>query len=186
MNNIARLSLLMTATLTLGLGFVQGASALPGAKPKGATLQDLQTPSNPEIGMAETRVEQARAQVDLANKQVSASRALLRAAQADLKAATTQLDALRLSAQAQGLVEQTGMTPAKAAPVSIAAKAAAAEAKEQAAAASAAATTTTTTSTPAATPAASSAPTPSATPAEENRIKPDFNAETVSEPIQLR
>ncbi len=182
MNNIARLSLLMTATLTLGLGFVQGASALPGAKPKGATLQDLQAPSNPEIGMAETRVEQAKAQVDLANKQVNASRALLRAAQADLKAATTQLDALRLSAHAQGLVEQTGMTPAKAAPVSIAAKAAAAEAKEQAATP---ATTTTTTSTPAATPA-TSAPTPTATPAEDNRIKPDFNSETVSEPIQLR
>lgn len=166
MNKIARLSLILTTALSLGLGFSAGAYALPGAKPKPATLQDLTGQGDsPEISAAEQRVEQAKAQVDLANKQVGAARALLKAAQADLKAAVAQMDALKLNAHAQGLVETTGMTPAKAAPVSIAAKAPGeSKNKEE----------------------ANSAPPPQAPPLviEDTRIKTD--GETPSEPIQLR
>jgi len=168
MNNKLRLSLIVMAAMTVGLGFTAGADALPGAKPKAATLQDLkQEAGSPEISAAEVRVEQAKAQVDLANKQVNASRALLKAAQADLKAALAQLDALKLSAHAQGLVETTGMTPAKAPPVSIAAKS---ENKEPEA---------TTQAPPPAPPLMPSS--------EESRIKTDTPApEASSEPIQLR
>ena len=175
MNNIARLSLVAMTALTLGLGFAAGANALPGVKPKGATLVDLTAPSvsSPEISAAEQRVEQAKAQVDLANKQVNAARALLKAAQADLKASIAQVDALKLGAQAQGLVEQTGMTPAKAAPVPIAVKGP--EPKEEA-------------PMPAPAPSATSTPTPAPAPAvnpEDARIKPEGTADS-PEPILLR
>ena len=174
MNKMTRFGLVMTATLALTVGFANSAHALPGAKPKGATLEDLGKVSNPDIDAAQTRVEQAKAQVDLANKQVNASRALLKAAQADLKAAQTQLDALRLSAHAQGLVNETGMTPAKAAPVSIASKAQEPEKTVEPAK----------DATPPTAPPASTAPTPNG----ESRIQGnDFNAEQApSEPIQLR
>lgn len=165
MKEMTRLSLVLTASMSLMFGFVSSVDALPGAKPKAATLQQLNKVSSPEIDAAETRVEQAKAQVDLANKQVNASRALLKAAQADLKAATSHLDALRLTAHAQGLVNETGMTPAKAPPVSIAAKAPVTEEK---------------TETPATT-----APAPSG---DDTRIRGnDFNSEQApSEAIQLR
>ncbi|MBX9688835.1 MAG: hypothetical protein K2X27_19155 [Candidatus Obscuribacterales bacterium] len=172
MNKFAKQSLLAITALSLGLGFATSANALPGAKPKGATLQDLQQSANPEIAAAEQNVNQAKAQVELANKQVNAAKALLKAAQADFKAATSRLDALKLNATAQGLVNETGMTPAKAAPVPIAARE---EKKEEASSAPA--------------PAPSSAPTPAATPVnnEESRIKTDFNNEApATEPIQLR
>lgn len=170
MKDMTRNSLVLTAALAVMFGFASSVDALPGAKPKGATLQDIGTKiSNPEIDSAQTRVEQAKAQVDLANKQVNASRALLKAAQADLKAATTHLDALKLTAHAQGLVNETGMTPAKAPPVSIAAKAAPAEEK-----------------TPETTAAEAPAPAPAQS-TEGTRIGGDFNSEQpASEPIQLR
>lgn len=170
MNTFAKYSLLLATALTLGLGLASSAEALPGAKPKAATLQDITAPSvsSPEIASAEQRVEQAKAQVDLANKQVGAAKALLKAAQADLKAAQAQVDALKAAATAQGLVEQTGMTPAKAAPVPIAAK-----------------TSETKTTDAATTPATAPKPTPAPT-GEDGRIKSDFNAEQNSEPIQLR
>ena len=122
MNKFVRLSLVACAALSLGLGFAAGTNAMPGEKVNGATLQDLQQSSTPEVAAAEQRIEQAKAQVDLANKQVNASRALLKAAQADLKAALSEVQALKLSVAAQSLVQQTGMTPAKAAPVAIASK----------------------------------------------------------------
>lgn len=175
MNKIARLSLVAITALTLGLGFAAGANALPGVKPKGATLQDLMSPASsasPEISAAEQRVEQAKAQVDLANKQVTASRALLKAAQADLKASIAQVEALKAGATAQGLVEQTGMTPAKAPPVSIATKSI--EVKDL--------------DTPAPPVAPATAPTPAPTPvpnSDEARIKTDASSET-PEPLLLR
>ena len=183
MNKIAKYSLLTITAISMGLGCVTTAQALPGAKPKGATLQDLTQPASdsPEIAAAEQRVEQAKAQVDLANKQVGAARALLKAAQADLKASIAQLDALKANATAQGLVEKTGMTPAKAAPVAVAAKSAVKD-KDL---------TRTTAPTPVSTPAiSSSAPATAPTPAptgDDGRIKTDFNNEsTTTEPIQLR
>lgn len=174
MKDMTRNSLVLTAALAVMFGLASSVDALPGAKPKGATLQDVGTKlSNPEIDAAQTRVEQAKAQVELANKQVNASRALLKAAQADLKAATTHLDALRLTANAQGLVNETGMTPAKAPPVSIATKAEPTEEKKEAPA------ETATTE-----PATAPAPAPST---EGTRIGGDFNSEQApSEPIQLR
>lgn len=179
MNNIARLSLVAITAFTLGLGFAAGANALPGVKPKGATLVDLtnSAAATPEIAAAEQRVDQAKAQVDLANKQVNASRALLKAAQADLKAAIAEVDALKLGAQAQGLVEQTtGMQPAKAAPVPIATKVPG-ETKDK-------------DEMPAAAPAATTAPTPAPAPAptvnpDEARIKPEGTSDA-PEPILLR
>jgi hypothetical protein len=177
MNKIARLSLVVSAALSIGLGFAAGANAFPYAKNNGATLQDLGQASSPEIAAAEQRVEQARAQVDLANKQVNASRALLKAAQADLKAAVTEVQALKLSATAQGLVEATGMTPAKAAPVAIAAKGA--ETKDN--------NTTSTTTTPTITTAAPApAATPAPTPGDINSINTGTISDPPAEPIQLR
>ncbi len=172
MNKIARLSLLASTTLALGLGFAAGADALPGAKPKGATLQDLQAPATADIAAAEQRVDQAKAQVDLANKQVGAAKALLKAAQADLKAATASLQALKLSAHAQGLVQETGMTPAVAPPVSIASKDAPKEVEEA----------------PPPAPAPTPAPEPAAdsTTTEDGRIKTAPPATDTSEPILLR
>lgn len=174
MKDMTRNSLVLTAALAVMFGFASSVDALPGAKPKGATLQDIGTKvSNPEIDAAQTRVEQAKAQCDLANKQVNASRALLKAAQADLKAAQTHLDALKLTAHAQGLVNETGMTPAVAPPVSIATKA---EPKEE----------------KAPVPAETSAPAPApetapAATTEGTRIGGDFNSEQpTTEPIQLR
>lgn len=162
MNKIARFSLLSLTALSLIAGLNGGAYALPGAKPKAATLGELSQPSTPEISSAELRVEQAKAQVDLAAKQVNASRALLKAAQADLKASQAQLEALKMNAKAQGLVEQApGMTPAKAGPVQIADKNGIAKEEEK---------------TEAAPPA--TAPVP-----EGGRIKLDGEN---SEPIQLR
>lgn len=183
MNKIARLSFVAITAMTLGLGFASGANALPGVKAKGATLNDLMSSStnaSPEIAAAETRVEQARAQVDMANKQVAASKALLKAAQADLKAATAQVEALKASATAQGLVDQTGMTPAKAPPVSIAAKST--ESKN------------TDVTTPAVAPAPAPAPTPAPdvtttpvnpVPAGDARIKSE-GSDPPAEPIMLR
>lgn len=102
------------------LGTTGSAQALPVKIKKAATT--VEKPSSPEIVSAETRVEQAKAQVEVAMKQLNASKSLVRAAQADLKAAETNLSALQIKAEAQGLVDETGMTPAKAAPVSIASK----------------------------------------------------------------
>lgn len=182
MNKIARLSFVAITAMTLGLGFASGANALPGVKAKGATLNDLMSTNSaasPEIAAAETRVEQAKAQVDMANKQVSASRALLKAAQADLKAATAQVEALKANATAQGLVDQTGMTPAKAPPVSIAAKAA--ETKT---------TDVSTTPAVAPTPAQASGADPSANiapaPAPDARINAEGPSDPPAEPIMLR
>ena len=173
MKEMTRLGLVLTASVSIMFGFVASASALPGVKPKGATLQDLGKVSNPEIDSAETRVQQAKAQVELANKQVTASRALLKAAQADFKAAQSHLDALRLTAHAQGLVNETGMTPAVAAPVSVASKVA-----------PEATSTTTEPVTEASKPAeteASSAPTPAPT-TDGTRIHgTDFNSEPATE-----
>lgn len=97
-----------------------GALALPGVTKK--VTPGIQKVATPEIQSAETRVAQAKAQVDIATKQLNAAKALLTAARADLKAAETHLEALNLKAHAQGLVDETGMTPAKAAPVSVAEK----------------------------------------------------------------
>lgn len=183
MNKIAKFSLLTITAISLGFGCVTTAQAMPGVKAKGATLQDLAQPASsdsPELAAAEQRVDQAKAQVELANKQVLAARALLKAAQADLKASIAQLDALKANATAQGLVEKTGMTPAKAAPVAVAAKT---EVKDKDAASTpgtAPAATSTATSTPTTAPA----PTPTG---DDGRIKTDFNAEQPqTEPIQLR
>jgi hypothetical protein len=133
-----------------------------------------QQTSSPEIAAAEQRVEQAKAQVDLANKQVNASRALLRAAQADLKAATSEVSALKMSAAAQGLVEQTGMTPAKAAPVAIAAKSE--EAKDKAS-----------NTVPPTAPAVTAPNTvPAVAPNADDASKPTGTTEAPVEPIQLR
>lgn len=95
-----------------------GVHALPGAakKPAGNKV------ATPEIQAADQRVQQAKAQVEIATKQLNAARALLTAAKADLKAAETELNALNLQETARGLVAETGMTPAKAAPVSLASK----------------------------------------------------------------
>lgn len=97
-----------------------GAHALPGATKK--VIPGVQKVVTPEIQSAGQRVAQAKAQVEIATKQLNAARALLTAAKADLKAAETHLEALELKAHAQGLVDETGMTPAKAAPVSVAEK----------------------------------------------------------------
>ena len=177
MNKIARLSLVVCAALSLGLSFATVANALPGVKPKGATIQDLQQQtSSPEIAAAEQRVEQAKAQVDLANKQVNASRALLKAAQADLKAASSEVAALKMSAAAQGLVDQTGMTPAKAAPVAIAAKSE--EAKEKA--------NGTNTVPPTAPSVTAPNTVPAVAPSADEASKPAGTIEAPVEPIQLR
>lgn len=172
MNKIAKDGLLVMTTLALGAGFTLGVEAMPGIKPKGATLADLQQneADSPEIAAAEQRVEQAKAQVELANKQVRAAQALFRAAQADLKAASAQVAALRLSETAHGLAQETGMTPAKASPVPIASRSVEVKKEEK----------------------PSGAPAPSQTTgSDESRIKTDFNgsseaAPASSEPIQLR
>lgn len=180
--------MLTITAISLGLGCVTTAQALPGAKAKGATLQDLTQTSfdSPELAAAEQRVEQAKAQVELANKQVGAARALLKAAQADLKASIAQLDALKANATAQGLVEKTGMTPAKAAPVAVAAKS---EVKDkELTTAPTQATATSTNAAPAAAPTGipATAPSPAQT-GDDSRIKTDFNNEqSTTEPIQLR
>lgn len=98
-----------------------GAYALPGNTKK-APSTSVQKVMTPEIQSAGQRVAQAKAQVEIATKQLNAAKALLTAARADLKAAETHLEALELKAHAQGLVDETGMTPAKAAPVSVAEK----------------------------------------------------------------
>lgn len=115
------------------LGTTSSAEAIPVKIKKAITTTTTEKFSNPEIVSAETRVEQAKAQVEVASKQLNASKTLLRAAQADLKAAEANLSALQIKAEAQGLVDETGMTPAKAAPVSVAAKPAAESQKEESA-----------------------------------------------------
>lgn len=169
MNDIAKHSLLALTAISISAGLLSSpASALPGVKPKAATLADLTQSAGPDISQAELKVEQAKAQVDLAAKQVNASKALLKAAQADLKASVAQLDALKMNAKAQNLVEQApGMTPAKAGPVQIADKGTISKEEE------------TSNNMPA------SAPTPTPAPAQDGgRIKVE-STET-SEPIQLR
>lgn len=109
---------LMTAMLC-AVSTAGGAHALPGVKKATSSGQKVVTP---EIQNADQRVQQAKAQVEVATKQLNAARALLTAAKADLKAAETELGALQLRQTAQGLVDETGMTPAKAAPVSLASK----------------------------------------------------------------
>lgn len=151
-----------------------GALALPGATKK--ATPGIQKVVTPEIQSAETRVAQAKAQVDIATKQLNASKALLTAARADLKAAETHLEALNLKAHAQGLVDETGMTPAKAAPVSVAEKPLIPEEETQ---------------TPAATPTQAPAQTESSAPVPQGdtRIRTSDAAEpaaTESPMIQLR
>lgn len=108
------------AALTCAISTTGGANALPGAHKK--PVAGTQRVATPEIQAADQRVQQAKAQVEIATKQLNAAHALLTAAKADQKAAETELSALQLKQTAQGLVEETGMTPAKAAPISLAAK----------------------------------------------------------------
>lgn len=111
----------LVATFILMTVGTAGAGALP-VKFRQQEKTPAQVVTNPEIQAAEQRVNQAKAQLEIATKQLSAAKALLKAAQADLRASQTSLDALNLQAHAQGLVNETGMTPAKAPPVKLAVK----------------------------------------------------------------
>ncbi|MBY0359022.1 MAG: hypothetical protein K2W82_13550 [Candidatus Obscuribacterales bacterium] len=113
-------SAFLPALILLSVFSTTGSTMALPIKIKKPAAAPVEKTTTPEITTAETRVNQAKAQVDVANKQLNASKALLRAAQADLKAAEADLSALQLKAEAQGLVDETGMTPAKAAPVAVA------------------------------------------------------------------
>lgn len=121
-NKRLQLTLVSGLVLSALCGTTSSTTALPvKLKKPGAAIEEKI--SSPEITTAETRVNQAKAQLDVASKQLNAAKALLRAAQADVKAAEADLSALQLKAEAQGLVDETGMTPAKAAPVAVASSA---------------------------------------------------------------
>lgn len=110
--------------VAIGIGLASGMASsgnsmpLKGKKADESTVNSVAT--TPELNAAEQRVSQCEAQLKTASKQLDAAKALLKAAQADLKAAVTDRQALRLKHHAAGLVNESGMTPAKAAPVSVA------------------------------------------------------------------
>lgn len=161
---VAHLSLLL-GLVSLGLvGTTCGVSAA-GESTNAPTF--TVSDRTPELDAADQRVAQADAQLQVAKKQLSAAKTLLRAAEADLKAAKAERDALALKQQAQGMADEAGMGPAKAAtvpPVTSAPKQVAVKVKEE--------TETKVTTTPVVT----------TTPANtESTATVDFNAQPLSQ-----